>query len=527
LDDASVGSLFSLLRSEDGADLLPANVVFTIVTTMSIQRSLANRFKRLRWKLTLSYTGVTVGALLVVELVLLGAIGVGLIALLNSGFLPALLIEASSVDFAPALRPYLAQTPPDQAGIADWLDRVGNLTSLDVPLDFDATEEMLVVGSDGRLLGAKPPDLLGSDQIGQPLDPSAIPGLEDPLQAALAGDEEVEHLYTLASPGDRIVMVVPVWDTAHEQVLGALVGLGEAPTIVTLLGDMLPILGVSLLAFTLVAGLAGTAFGAQASRGLVDRLNALAEATLVWSQGDFTVRIGDSSGDEVGQLTHRLNQMARQLEHLLATRRELAVVEERNRLARDLHDSAKQRAFAAAAQIGAARALLKQDPNAAETHIAEAERLSYELRQELTNLIQELRPAALEGKGLASAVREYTEDWSRQNRIALDVRVQGERSLPLDTEQAIFRIVQEALANIARHSKARTADIKLAYTSDEIHCAVSDDGIGFDPDRQRSGFGLRSMQERAEALRGNLTIESVTGQGARIVLSAPLGKSPG
>ena len=75
-------------------------------------------------------------------------------------------------------------------------------------------------------------------------------------------------------------------------------------------------------------------------------------------------------GDELGQLAQRLNQMARQLEHLLDTRRELAVVEERNRLARDLHDSVKQQAFAAAAQLSAAKALLKRDPEAAEPHVA-------------------------------------------------------------------------------------------------------------------------------------------------------------
>ena len=119
-----------------------------------------------------------------------------------------------------------------------------------------------------------------------------------------------------------------------------------------------------------------------------------------------------------------------------------------------LHDSVKQQSFAAAAQISAAKTLLKRNPEAAETHIQEAERLTYDLRQELTNLIQELRPAALEGKGLARAVREYAADWSQQNGIPLDVRVQGERALSLEIEQAVYRMVQEALSNIARHSQA-------------------------------------------------------------------------
>ncbi len=472
--------------------------------------------------MTLSYTGVTVGALLTVELVLLVILSVGLIFLLNSGSLPALLIETASVDYVPTLRSYLAQTPPDQAGIADWLEHVGPASSATLPLTFEATDEMLVVGSDGRLLGVKPPDLPGSGLIGQPLDFRAIPGLADPLQAALAGEEDVEHLYTLAKPGDKIVMTVPIWDAAHEQVLGVLVAMGEVPTIMTILGDMVPILGVSLLFFTFVAGLAGTVYGFLAARGPVRRLNRLAEATLAWSQGDFTVSVDDPSGDELGQLAHRLNDMARQLQHLLETRRELAVVEERNRLARDLHDSAKQQAFAAAAQISGVRALLKRDPEAAEAHIEEAERLIYELRQELTSLVQELRPAELEGKGLASAVRECAGDWSRQNGIVLEVRVQGERSLPLDIEQSIFRIVQEALANVARHSEASRVEIALVYSYDEITFTVTDDGRGFDVKGKHSGFGLSSMQDRAEALGGNLTVESVPGKGTSVSCTVPV-----
>jgi signal transduction histidine kinase len=259
----------------------------------------------------------------------------------------------------------------------------------------------------------------------------------------------------------------------------------------------------------------------------VQRFDRLAEATLAWSRGDFSVSVADPTRDELGQLAQRLNHMAQQLEQLLSTRRELAAVEERNRLARDLHDSVKQQAFAAAAQVSAAKMLLEREPAAAAAHVEQVERLIYDLRQELTGLIQELRPAALEGKGLASALREYTADWSRQNGIELELRVQGERSLSLDVEQAVFRIVQEALANVARHSEASNAEIELIYTKLAISCTISDDGLGFGPHQEHSSFGLRSMQERASALGGALTVESVSGAGTRISLAVPLGESLG
>ena len=492
---------------------------------MDIHAFLSNRFRQLRWKLTLSYTGVTVATLLVVELVLYGMWIGGLAFLINSGTLPAQLIESAIVDYAWELQPYLTASPPDYAGVANWLDRIRPRPG-SIGFNIDETDGLLVVGHDGLLLATSPSDFVASSAIGQQLDPRTVPGLAEPLRAALAGEEDTERLHTIVRPDNQLVMAVPIWDADHERVLGVLVGFIALPTAMARVRELIQILGLSLLPLTLIAGLIGTVFGALAARGLVRRFNRLATATLAWSHGDFTVFVNDPTGDELGQLAQRLNHMARQLQHLLDTRRELAIVEERNRLARDLHDSVKQQAFAAAAQLSAVKALLKRDPEAAESHVEEAERLTYELRQELTHLIQELRPVALQGKGLAPAVREYATDWSRQSGIELEVRVQGERTLPLDIEQAAFRILQEALANIVRHSRARSAEIDLIYTGLDVTCTIRDDGIGFDPDKARDGFGLRSMRERASALGSTLEVESVAGEGTRLSFTVSLGESP-
>jgi NarL family two-component system sensor histidine kinase LiaS len=492
---------------------------------MSLHHSRTNRSQQLRWRLTLTYTGVTVGALITVELILLAILGIGVVILTNSGFIPVQLIEAASAEYSPVLQFYLARTPPDREGIAKWLERVGTTSSVTLPLSFEATDEMLVVGSDGRLLAMKPPDLLRNDLLGEPFNGEAITGLAEPLHGALAGAEDPESLYSFGETGRKVIIALPIWDEVHQQVLGVLVAIGELPTVWSQLGDVLPIIGVSLLFFTIVAGLAGTVYGFLAARGPVQRLDRLAEASLAWSQGDFTVRVDDPSGDELGQLAHRLNEMSQQLQGLLETRRELAVVGERNRLARDLHDSVKQQAFAAAAQISAARKLLEDDPKAAETHIREAERLTFALRQELSSLIQQLRPTALEGKGLAAALNEYAEDWSRQNRIAAEVHVQRQRALPLKIEQAVFRIVQEALANVARHSNASRVEIDLAYTKENVSCTIHDNGGGFDPGKSDKGFGLRSMGERIDTLGGILAIESNQSKGTSISITIPISGS--
>ncbi|MCP4357045.1 MAG: HAMP domain-containing protein [Chloroflexi bacterium] len=480
----------------------------------------------LRWKLTLSYTTVTVGALITVEIILLAAVSVLVFALVNSGILPAQLIETTSISYTPALRIYLSQTPPDVDGLAASLEQLA-ATSASLPLAFEPSERLFVIAPDGQILAAQPADLFGAGQIGKPFDTQVIPGLDEPLQAALAGEDDPYKLFTFSSPGDQVVLTIPIWDADHEQVLGVLGGLADFPTLTSILGDALPVLGVSLLLLTLVAGLIGTLFGYLAARGPVRRLNRLSEATQAWSRGDFSEFVGDAEGDELGQLAQQLNHMAQELEQLLETRQELAVIEERNRLARELHDSAKQQAFAAAAQVSGVRTLISRDPAAAEGHLIEAENIIDQLRQELTNLIFELRPAALDSQGLAPALEVYATRWSRQNNIGSELRLKGKRSLPLEIEQALFRIVQEALANVARHSLAGNVEITLLFNLDHLILTVSDDGQGFDPKSQPTGFGLRSMKQRAEALGGQFTIDAAPGHGATLTCNVPIPESNG
>jgi len=480
----------------------------------------------LRWKLTLSYTAVTVGTLIIVEIIALVVGSVLVFTMVNSGILPAQLIESTSISYTPSLRAYLSQTPPDLEGLAASLEQLSS-TSVSLPLAFEPSERLFVIAPDGQLLAARPADLFGVGQIGRPWDTQEVPGLAEPLQAALAGEDDPNKLYYLGGPGDQVVLTIPIWDADHEQVLGVLGGLADYPTLKSILGDALPLLGVSLVFLTLVVGLIGTVFGYLAARGPVRRLNRLSEATQAWSRGKFTEFVDDAEGDELGQLAQRLNHMAQDLEQLLETSRELAVVEERNRLARELHDSAKQQAFAAAAQISGVRALISRDPVAAEAHLVEAERIIDRLRQELTGLIFELRPAALDSQGLAPALEVYAAEWSRQNKIGSELRLKGERTLPLEIEQALFRIIQEALANVARHSLAENVEITLLFNLDHLILTVSDDGKGFDLQSQPTGFGLRSMKQRAETLGGRLALDTAPGRGATLTCNIPIPEANG
>ena len=202
--------------------------------------------------------------------------------------------------------------------------------------------------------------------------------------------------------------------------------------------------------------------------------------------------------------------------------KDLAVMEERNRLARDLHDSAKQKAFAALAQLGTANGILKTRPDEVKPHLNEAETLVYEVIQELTFLIQEIYPIALQEKGLPTTLREYIFEWENRNDTEVNVTMRNERSLPLETEQAIYRIIQEALANVARHSKAKRVDVSLVYNVDSLQVLVADDGCGFDMNQRAKGMGFRSMRERIGSIRGTIQIQSAPGQGTRMIAQLPI-----
>ncbi len=231
----------------------------------------------------------------------------------------------------------------------------------------------------------------------------------------------------------------------------------------------------------------------------------------------------EESRDRTQVLLDELRQAHQKLSAYAAQVQESTTAEERNRLARDLHDSVKQQAFAASAQLGAAQTLLESDPPAARDHLQKAAALLDEVRRELGLMIYELRPAALQGQGLASALREWGSGWSQQCGIPLDLRVEGERALNGEIEQAFFRIAQEALSNIARHSQARTARIELVFAPQSLRLAISDDGRGFNPLTSSNGFGLRSMRERAERLPGGaFEVTSAPRQGATIRVTCTL-----
>ncbi len=494
----------------------------------------ATTFQRLRWKLTLRSMIVTVSALLVVVLIL-GAL------LLSRVLLPLDILDAelSPTNWIQIIRndvPYLfeyvlSQEPIDTELISKLLQegelqitlsellRVGDI---ELELKTVGRGTTVLLDSDGILLGASNTILVSQEDVGHPLDPDILPGLEGPLEVALRGELDADRLFVTLKPEEEFYFAVPLVDESGQEVLGvAVIYIEHIPTETDYISNTLAVMGRSALLLLIVASVVGLLFGYITAKGIVDRLQHASEVTDAWSQGDFSTFIEDPSQDEIGQLGGRLNRMAIQLKDLLKRREEVAVIEERNRLARDLHDSAKQQALAASFQIGTALTLYDRDPGTAKSHLEEAERLIDSVRQELTDLIMELRPQDLEDKPIEEILSETLLDWSQQHEFEVDQDLMTDLSSSIFAKQALLRILQESLANIARHSQATRVEISLGVEGDDILLVVKDNGVGFEADKPKGGVGLHSMNERAESLGGTLQVTSGPGKGTTLEVRVP------
>lgn len=217
------------------------------------------------------------------------------------------------------------------------------------------------------------------------------------------------------------------------------------------------------------------------------------------------------------ELTSERNQrLVDELKETQQKLQELAVVEERNRLARDLHDSVKQQVFAISMQLSAARTALSQTDKSYQS-VVEAERLAQQAGAELTTLINALRPPGLESKTLANAIREHVDIWSRQNKVEAELKMDPGVFVNLQAEQALFRVLQEALANVARHSQADGVIVGLRSEADAVILTIEDNGVGFDAKRISKGIGLDSMQERLIAVNGKVDVISDGSKGTRVI----------
>jgi nitrate/nitrite-specific signal transduction histidine kinase len=214
--------------------------------------------------------------------------------------------------------------------------------------------------------------------------------------------------------------------------------------------------------------------------------------------------------------------------------RQMAVMEERNRMAREIHDTLAQGFSGIILQLEAAEQALGSDIPALQRHLNQARNLARKSLAEARRSVWNLRPQALEQRPLADAIKQEVDKFSQSTKVNAKFSISGDRrDLPPEVEAGILRIFQESMTNVKKHAKATEVEVKLTFNESAVELTVRDNGVGFKPKilddggkgvKKRDTFGLISMRERARGLGGTFEVQSQTGKGTLVKIAIPTGK---
>jgi signal transduction histidine kinase len=221
------------------------------------------------------------------------------------------------------------------------------------------------------------------------------------------------------------------------------------------------------------------------------------------------------SREQLAVVNGKLRDYAFQMERL-------ATVQERNRIARDIHDSLGHSLTVFNVHLAAALQLLESDPGEAKALILEAKQLGATALREVRESVAVMRADPLQNQSLESAIATLISDFQRSTGVVPDCRIRVERSLPNEIKTALYRIVQEALTNIYKYAAATHVRVQITTEAAAIHLVVIDDGEGFEPGQNTTGFGLQGMQERTLALHGEFELHTAPGQGCHVRVCIPV-----
>lgn len=282
--------------------------------------------------------------------------------------------------------------------------------------------------------------------------------------------------------------------------------------------------------------LVNVGFGYWAGQRFQRRIDALHLSLKQVASGNMAVRIPEGGARSFTPVYREFNEMAKKLEqrmqwlqrvgeeHVMreAASNEEAVLEERKRLARDLHDTVSQHLFAIHMSASSMPKLLEINPERAQDVLQQLIQMSSLAQKQMRGLIAQLRPLELEGRSLQEALDKWFPDYCRQNRLQgeLGWRIAGTMSEA--KEHQLFLIIQEAMANIVKHSGAANVTLAASETERQYALTLQDDGTGFRADQVKAGsYGLSTMRERAQKLGGDTEIISKPGSGTRIRVTIP------
>lgn len=291
------------------------------------------------------------------------------------------------------------------------------------------------------------------------------------------------------------------------------------------------------LTIVLVCVVAGAIYGFWQMNRVRTKLEQLHESMLLLEKGNLSRPIPYLGEDEIGRLGDQLGRISKKWEEQVTSLQRLstnnaelaerarfsAVTEERQRLARELHDAVSQQLFAISMTATALGRTLEKDFAKAQRQVALIEEMSSVAQSEMRALLLHLRPVHLEGKRLSQGLYELIQELRAKVPIEIQFEMDEEVQLSKGIEDHLFRIVQEALSNTLRHSRADKMELRLQHRADYVRLYIRDNGVGFDMDvKKHASYGLVSMQERVNEIGGSIHIISAPGKGTRIEIRVPI-----
>lgn len=297
--------------------------------------------------------------------------------------------------------------------------------------------------------------------------------------------------------------------------------------------DGLFFIATLILATTILAAI----FGFFQSYRTKKRLDVLHDAILQLERGNLSREFPNMGRDEIGLLAEQLGRMGKKWEEQVDSLQRLstnnaqlaeqarlsAVVEERQRLARELHDAVSQQLFAISMTSTAVGRTMEKDFERAVLQVKLIEEMASVAQSEMRALLLHLRPVHLEGKRLGEGLQELLTEMKAKVPMEIAFEMDENINLVKGIENHIFRIVQEALSNTLRHAKATKMGIKLQQKAEWVSLLIRDNGVGFDLDvKKQASYGLQSMQERVNEIGGSLQILTAPNKGTKIDIRIPL-----
>lgn len=278
--------------------------------------------------------------------------------------------------------------------------------------------------------------------------------------------------------------------------------------------------------------------GFTSSGNMKSRIDSLSVLITQFANGNYQSSVYFEEEDEITRIGNELNELGKKLQDQVKSLQRMAdeksefaksahksaVIEERQRLARDLHDAVSQQLFALTMMSEAAVKQFETNPTLARDQMTEVAGVALQAQTEMRALLLHLRPVHLSGDPLTKGIHQLVDELRSRSQIDFQIEFEENLILSETTEEHVFRIIQEALSNILRHSHASIVNLEIMKRRNELFVHIRDNGKGFDVSKdseKKTSYGLKTMRERTEELGGTFKLRSEMNEGTYIDLRIP------